>query len=330
MVNWTDVENRALAGEPLPLSLAADLVDLPPQETLRLVAIAHAVRLQFHGPATELEALVSAKTGACPEDCRFCSQSAHFDTGVPAHPFLDPEEVLRRAREAERQGAQEFCIVAAVRGPNDGLLRSAIAAVEAVRTKTSLQVHASLGILTPEAARKLAAAGVRRYNHNLETARSFFPRVVTTHTWEERYQTCIHARDAGMEICSGGIFGMGEDWSHRLEFAEQLRSLDPAEIPINFLDPRPGTPLSDQSLLPPLEAIRVVALFRLLFPRTVIRVSGGRERVLRDLQAFSLLAGANGIVLGNYLTTRGRSADDDLRMLRDLGLSAGSNAPSAP
>lgn len=328
MVNWTEVENRALAGEPLSLSLAAELVDLPPDATLRLVSVAHAVRLRFHGPATELEALVSAKTGACPEDCRFCSQSAHFDTGVPSHPFLDPEEVLRRAREAESQGAQEFCIVAAVRGPNEGLLRSAIAAVEAVRTKTSLQVHASLGLLTPDAARRLAAAGVRRYNHNLETARSFFPRVVTTHTWDERYQTCLHARDAGMEVCSGGIFGMGEGWSHRLEFAEQLRSLEPVEIPINFLDPRPGTPFAEHPLLPPLEAVRIVALFRLLFPRTVIRVSGGRERVLRDLQALSLLAGANGVVLGNYLTTRGRGASDDLQMLRDLELTGGSDLPA--
>ncbi|GBD22827.1 Biotin synthase [bacterium HR29] len=320
MVDWQAVERGALAGEPLPIAVAEALVGVSPPDLLRLVAIAHAARLRHHGPGTELEALISAKTGGCPEDCRFCSQSMHFETGVAAHPFLDPDEVVRRALEAEAQGARQFCIVAAVRGPNERLLRSAIAAVEAVRTRTSLEVHASLGILAPDDARRLAAAGVRRYNHNLETARSFFPRVVTTHTWEERYRTCIYAREAGMEVCSGGIFGMGEGWPERLEFAEQLRTLDPAEIPINFLDPRPGTPLGGRPLLEPLEAVHIIALFRLLFPRASIRVSGGRERVLRDLQALALLAGANGIVLGNYLTTRGRSAADDLQMLRDLGL----------
>jgi len=320
MVEWHVVEACAANGEPLPLGVAEQLTRASGPELLRLVGLAHAARLRVHGPATELEALISAKTGGCPEDCRFCSQSVHFETGVKAHPFLDPEEVLRRARDAEAQGARQFCIVAAVRGPNESLLRAAIAAAEAVRAQTSLEVHASLGILTPESARRLAAAGVRRYNHNLETARSFFPNVVTTHTWEERYQTCLFAREAGMEVCSGGIFGMGEGWVERLEFAGQLRQLDPVEIPINFLDPRPGTPLGERPLLPPLEAVRIVALFRLLFPRATIRVSGGRERVLRDLQALALLAGANGIVLGNYLTTRGRSAADDLQLLQDLEL----------
>jgi len=321
-VDWELLERCVQESAPLDLAIAAQMTELEPPELLRLVALAHELRLRVHGSDTELEALVSAKTGGCPEDCRFCSQSVHYRTGVAPHPFLDPLEVVERAKAAKAAGARQFCIVAAVRGPSDGLLRSACLAARLVRNEVGLEVHCSLGILDERAARMLADAGVRRYNHNLECARSFFPQVVTTHTWEERYETCLAAKRAGLELCSGGIFGMGEGWSERLEFAEQLRSLEPVEIPINFLDPRPGTPLGSRPLLQPLEAIHIVALFRLLFPRATIRVSGGRERVLRDLQALALLAGANGIVLGNYLTTQGRSAEADLVMLRDLGLSA--------
>ena len=163
-------------------------------------------------------------------------------------------------------------------------------------------------------------AGVVRYNHNMETARSFFPEIVSTHTWEEREETCRIVRQEGMELCSGGIFGMGESWEQRVEFAFQLRALAPAEIPINFLNPRPGTPLQDQPLLPPLDAIKICALFRLIFPTETIRYGGGREVVLRDLQALGLTAGVNGLVMGNYLTTLGRRPEEDLRMLGDLGM----------
>ncbi len=321
MIDLRELEAQIIDREaPLTPEQARALVALPDARLPELVALAHRVRLRFCGDAVEVESLISAKTGGCPEDCAFCSQAARYHTGVSPHPFLPLDQVLASARSTEELGGTSFCIVVAVRGPSERLLAQVIEAVEAIRRETSLDVHCSLGLLTRDQARRLAEAGVVRYNHNLETARSFFPRIVTTHTWEERYETCLIAKEAGMELCSGGIFGMGETWDQRIEFACQLRELDPAEVPLNFLNPRPGTPLAGQPLLAPLEAIRICALFRLFFPRQTLRYAGGRELVLRDLQAMGLLAGVNGLIMGNYLTTTGRPPEEDLRMLADLGM----------
>lgn len=321
MTDLHEIESQIIdREEPLTPEQAKALAALPDARLPELVALAHRVRLHFCGDAVEVESLVSAKTGGCPEDCAFCSQAARYHTGVPAHAFLPLDEVLASARSTEALGGTSFCIVVAVRGPNERLLKQVLEAVEAVRRETSLDVHCSLGLLTRDQARRLAEAGVVRYNHNLETARSFFPRIVTTHTWDERYETCLIAKEAGMELCSGGIFGMGETWDQRIEFASQLRELDPAEVPLNFLNPRPGTPLADRPLLAPLEAIRICALFRLFFPKQTLRYAGGRELVLRDLQAMGLLAGVNGLIMGNYLTTTGRPPEEDLRMIDDLGM----------
>ncbi|HXG42268.1 MAG TPA: biotin synthase BioB [Dehalococcoidia bacterium] len=326
-MDWAYLEQQLLErGEPLGREQAQALARLPSSQVPRLVALAHAVRLRRCGPTVELESLISAKTGGCPEDCAFCSQSGRFRTPVRPHPFLPLDRVLAAARDAAARGARQFCIVAAVRGPDERLMARVLQAVEAVRAETGLEVHCSLGILERWQAEALAAAGVRRYNHNLETARSFFPSVVSTHSWEERYRTCLLVKEVGMELCSGGILGMGESWDQRLEFAFQLRDLDPAEIPLNFLDPRPGTPLGERALMAPLDAIKAVAIFRLIFPDKVLRLAGGRERVLRDLQALGLLAGANGLVLGNYLTTLGRPPEEDLQMLLDLEMTP----PEAP
>lgn len=316
-----EVEERVLeAGESITVEQARALVELPDAELPALVALAHRVRLRYCGEAVEVESLISAKTGGCPEDCAFCSQAARFRSPIAVHAFLPPEQVLASAKSAEELGATQFCIVVAVRGPDERLMRQALDAVAAIRRETALDVHCSLGILTREQARALAQAGVARYNHNLETARSFFPRIVTTHTWEEREETCRLVKEEGMELCSGGIFGMGETWEQRIEFASELRELGPVEIPLNFLDPRPGTPLAHQPLLSPLEAVGICALFRLFFPRETLRYAGGREVVLRDLQALGLLAGVNGLIMGNYLTTTGRPPKEDLRMLEDLGM----------
>jgi len=323
MVDWNALEKQLLEdGRPLDTTQTLELAQLPNEHTPRLVALAHHVRLQHCGPGVELESLISAKTGGCPEDCAFCSQAARYHTSIRPHPFLSLPEVVSAARDAAARGASQFCIVVAVRGPDERLLERVIEATRAVREETGLEVHCSLGILDRSQARALAEAGVKRYNHNLETARSFFPRIVTTHTWDERYRTCLLAKEAGMELCSGGILGMGETWEQRVEFAFQLRDLDPTEIPINFLDPRPGTPLGDRPLLAPLEAIKACAIFRLIFPDKVLRLAGGRERVLRDLQALGLLAGANGLLLGNYLTTLGRAPKEDVKMLLDLEMPA--------
>ncbi len=321
MTDLQTIEEQVLdRGESLTAEQARGLVALPDEELPALIALAHRVRLRYCGDAVEVESLISAKTGGCPEDCAFCSQSARFPTRIETHPFLPVEQVLVSAKSSEELGATQFCIVVAVRGPDARLLGQVLDAVAAVRRETTHDVHCSLGILTRDQARALAGAGVARYNHNLETARSFFPDIVTTHTWEERAETCRLAQEEGMELCSGGIFGMGESWEQRIEFACELRELGPVEIPLNFLNPRPATPLGDRPLLRPLDAVRICALWRLFFPRETLRYAGGREVVLRDLQALGLLSGVNGLIMGNYLTTTGRPPEDDLRMLADLGM----------
>ena len=207
-----------------------------------LAALAHEVRLAWAGPTVEVEGILSAKTGGCPEDCHFCGQSARFDTEVKATPFLDTDEVLAAAAETAALGASEFCIVLAVRGPDERIMARIVDLVPQIEASTGLNVAVSAGILTRVQARELAAAGVHRYNHNLETSRSFFPQVVTTHSFDERVRTCGYVREAGMELCCGVLLGMGETAAQRLELIEQVRDVEPAEVPVNFLNPWPGTP----------------------------------------------------------------------------------------
>ncbi|MBA2326891.1 MAG: biotin synthase BioB, partial [Actinobacteria bacterium] len=313
---------RALLEERRPLTRdeVTAVAALPLDELPDLVALAHRVRLAYCGPEVELESLINAKSGACPEDCAFCSQSARFETGVDVYAFLDLDEVVEAARATRAAGATQFCIVVAVRGPEERLLAKVLDAVDAVHEETGLEVACSLGLLTDEQAARLAAAGVRRYNHNLETCREVFPSICTTHTWDDRVETARRAVDAGMELCCGGILGMGESLAQRIDFAFELAALEPCEVPINLLDPRPGTPLDDRELLSPREALQAIALFRLVLPKTWIRLAGGRERVLGELQAMGLLAGANALIVGNYLTTIGRSPEDDHALLDALGM----------
>jgi len=305
-----DDELRALAG-------------LPPESVAALAALAHEVRLAWCGPTVEVEGIISAKTGGCPEDCGFCSQSARFASPVQAAPLLDLDVLLAAAEETAGLGASEFCIVVALRGPDERTLARVIDAVPLIRARTGLQVAASLGILTADQAQRLAAAGLHRYNHNLETARSFFASVVTTHRWEERVDTCRLVREAGMELCCGVLLGMGESDDQRLELLAELRSVDPAEVPVNFLNPRPGTPMGGRPLVEPMEAIRWIALFRLALPGVILRYAGGREVTLRQLQAMGLTSGINALIVGNYLTTLGRRPQDDLDLLADLAMPVG-------
>jgi biotin synthase len=311
-------ERRLLRVEEL-----AALAELGHEHTVALGALAHEVRLAWMGETVELEGILSAKTGGCPEDCHFCAQSSRSATPVKATPMLDANEVLEAARQTASLGATEFCIVLAIRGPNERILRQILALVELVRSNTKLNVAVSAGILTEEQARRLAEGGVHRYNHNLETARSFFPRICTTHTWEERAQTCRLVKAAGMELCSGVLFGMGESPAQRVELLGQLQELEPTEVPINFLNPRPGTPLASRPLVEPMEAIRWIALARLALPGVILRYAGGREVTLRELQAMGMTAGVNALIVGNYLTTLGRDPAEDLRMLEDLRMPIG-------
>ena len=296
---------------------------MPDASVPSLAALAHEVRLAWCGPEVEVEGILSAKTGGCPEDCHFCSQSAQFDTPVKATPFLDTDEVLAAARETAEVGASEFCIVLAVKGPDERTMERILELVPIVRDETGLNVAVSAGILSEDQAVRLAEGGVHRYNHNLETARSFFPRVATTHTWEERWDTCQLVKDNGMELCCGALLGMGESDAQRLELLGQLVELDPTEVPLNFLNPRPGTPLQIRKPVSAMEALKWIALFRLALPAVILRYAGGREITLRELQVMGMTSGINALIVGNYLTTLGRSTDEDLQMLEDLQMPIG-------
>jgi biotin synthase len=275
------------------------------------------VRLKWCGDEVEVEGIVSLKTGGCPEDCHFCSQSGVFDSPVRSA-WLDIPALVRAAHETAATGATEFCIVAAVRGPDERLMRQVREGVAAILAEVEINVACSLGMLTQSQVDELAAIGVHRYNHNLETAHSYFDRVVTTHSYQERWDTCEMVRTAGMELCCGGIVGMGETVEQRAEFATQLAVLQPDEVPLNFLNPRPGTPFGDVSPMGALDALRAVGAFRLVLPRTILRFAGGREITLGELAARGVRGGVNAVIVGNYLTTLGRPAGDDLAMLADL------------
>ncbi len=305
-------------GDGLDQDQTLQVLQLPDDRLDDLLALAHEVRMAWCGPDVEVEGIISLKTGGCPEDCHFCSQSGLFASPVRSA-WLDIPSLVEAAKQTAKTGATEFCIVAAVRGPDERLLAQVAAGIEAIRDEVDIQIACSLGMLTQDQVERLAAMGVHRYNHNLETARSFFTNVVTTHSWEERWGTLQMVREAGMEVCCGGILGMGESLEQRAEFAADLAELDPHEVPLNFLNPRPGTPFGDLDVLPASDALKAVAAFRLALPRTMLRFAGGREITLGDLGAKKgILGGINAVIVGNYLTTLGRPAEADLELLDDL------------
>jgi biotin synthase len=314
-----EVRRQVLAhGNGLGQAQVLAVLELPDHRVGEALALAHEVRMRWCGPEVEVEGIVSVKTGGCPEDCHFCSQSGRFDTPVRAA-RLDIPSLVQAARETAATGATEFCIVAAVRGPDARLMAQVREGVAAIKAAVEINVACSLGILTRKQAEDLRDLGVHRYNHNLETARSHFPHVVTTHTWDERWETLQLVREMGMEVCCGGIIGMGESLEQRAEFAAELGELDPDEVPLNFLDPRPGTPFGDLAAPSTMDALRTIAAFRLALPRTVLRFAGGRELALGDLGTRQgVLGGINALIVGNYLTTLGRSPQEDLDLLAEL------------
>jgi biotin synthase len=305
-------------GEGLSESETLEILELPDDRIPEALALAHEVRMRWCGPEVEVEGIVSLKTGGCPEDCHFCSQSGLFASPVRSA-WLDIPTLVDAAVQTAASGASEFCIVAAVRGPDEKLMTQLRDGVAAIKEAVDINVAASLGILTKEQVDELVAMGIHRYNHNLETARSFFPKVVSTHTWEERQETLEMVRDSGMEVCCGGIVGLGESAEQRAEFAAQLAALEPHEVPLNFLNPRPGTPFADVPVMPANEALKTIAAFRLALPKTILRFAGGREITLGDLGTKDgLLGGINAVIVGNYLTTLGRPATNDLALLTEL------------
>jgi biotin synthase len=305
-------------GEGLAEDDVLAILRLPDNDIPAALDIAHRVRVRWCGPEVEVEGIVSLKTGGCPEDCHFCSQSGLFASPVRAV-WLDIPALVEAARQTAATGATEFCIVAAVRGPDARLMAQLRAGVAAIRAAVDIQIAASVGMLNQAQVDELVELGIHRYNHNLETARSYFPQVVSTHTWEERFDTLRMVRESGMEVCCGGILGLGESVAQRAEFAVQLAALSPDEVPLNFLNPRPGTPLGNQPVLDPRDALRAVAAFRLALPKTILRYAGGREITLGDLGTRDgLLGGVNAVIVGNYLTTLGRSPQEDLALLAEL------------
>ena len=284
-----------------------------------MAAVANRIRHEFEGDGIDLCSLLNTKSGKCSEDCSFCAQSGHYETGAPVYPLMDPNQIVEEAREAQRRGTKRFCLITSGRKLNDKEFETVLDALVRIRKETDLDLDCSFGTLSEERAGALKKAGVTRYNHNLETAESHFSRICTTHSFKDRVRTVGILKNQGFSICSGGIIGLGESMKQRLELAFSLRELGIDCIPLNILNPRPGTPLEHSEPVPPMEIIKTIALFRFVLPKGTIKVAGGREANLRDLQSFALFAGANGLIVGNYLTTQGRSAEDDLKMIVDAG-----------
>ena len=311
---------EALNNEGISPSAAEELLKIEDSLLPLLFHGACRIRNQFNGRKIELCAIVNAKSGRCPEDCIFCAQSAQHKTQIETYSLMAPKEILQRAQEAESMGAKHFSIVTSGTTVKGKDLEKIVETFNLLKKETELYLCGSLGIITRNTADLLKESGLSRYHHNLETAPSFFSEICTTHAYEDDLNTLIHAREAGLEVCSGGIFGLGESPEQRLELAYTLKQADIDSVPLNFLNPVPGTPLEEATPLRPLELLRSVALFRFILPQKDIRICGGREYGLRDLHPLIFLAGANGIMIGDYLTTRGRDYQADLQMIRDLGL----------
>ena len=319
---------KVLRGGRLTMDEARGLMALTePADILELGGWAARVRARYTGKSCQLCALVNAKAGECPEDCTFCSQSAHWNTDITAYPLMSPQAILARAKQAEAFGAKRFCIVTATRGVSDRDLPTIVEAVRLIREQTSLVAECSLGFITDEQLEALKAAGMTRYNHNLETCASHFPTICTAHTYQDRVNTLKQLKAHGMERCAGGILGLGETPQQRLELAFALAELEVECVPVNVLNPRPGTPLEQAHPPEPLEVIKTIAIFRLILPWAIIELAGGRELNVRDLQALALLCGANGLIIGSYLTTIGRPPGDDLQLVRDVGFEPDAGLP---
>lgn len=294
---------------------ACSLTELPARSTPDLLFAACKIRQHYQQENVVRCSILNAKAGACAENCAFCSQSAHHRTEVVKRPLQSVEEMIAEGRRMDAAGATRFSMVTSGTKLNEAEIETVSQAAAALSQSTPLTVCASLGQLTSASAERLKAGGVTFYHHNLETARSYFPQVCTTHDYEEDIETLRIARQAGLRLCSGGIFGLGESWEQRVEMAFTLRELDVDGIPMNFLNPLPGTRMADRPLLPPMEALRVIALYRFIHPAKPLLICGGREITLRDFQSWIFLAGASGMIVGNYLTTQGRDIAMDLDLI---------------
>ncbi len=316
-----DLTERVLDGREVTREEAGQLLQTEESTEIQLLlACANRIRQAFHGDRIDFCSIINAKSGKCSEDCSFCAQSAHHGGKSQVYPLLSTEAILEAGKKAVAAGAFRFSIVTSGKGVlNNNDFRNILQAIDELR-RQGIRTCASLGLLNDDAARTLKDAGLERYHHNLESARSHYGSICSTHSFQDRVDTVLAAHRAGMEVCSGGILGLGETPAQRIELAFELSELPARSVPINLLNPIPGTPLEHQPLLSALEALKTIAVFRFILPRKELRTCGGREQALRGLQPLMFTAGCSGTMLGNYLTTEGRSPDDDTRDIRDLGL----------
>ncbi len=316
-----EIEDKVFNEIPLGLKEASGVINLDGPDIFKLFALANRVREKYKGNEIKLCSIINAKSGLCPEDCAFCAQSAHSRADIDTYPLVEAEKILAAAQDAQRNGAGEFSIVTSGYGIKDGAeLKTIGQALRKIKDKTPLERCASLGVLERSALEELKEKGLQRYHHNLESAKSFFDNICTTHEYEEDVKTVRIAKEIGLKVCCGGIFGLGESWEQRIELALILRELRVDSVPLNFLNPIKGTKLESVNDLTPRECLKIISLYRLLLPDKDILICGGREVNLRDLQSLMFFAGANGMMIGNYLTTPGRLPQEDRQLIEDLGL----------
>ncbi len=314
------LEENVLAGQEITQQEARELGELDGSELHQLFAAASRIRDLRAGKKVDLCSIINAKSGLCSENCKFCAQSAHHQTEVDVYDLLDEELILERALQMEAQGAKRYSLVTSGRGISAGDLVEVLGIYRRLARETNLKLCASLGIISEDTARRLREAGVTMYHHNLETSESYFPQICTTHSYQDRIKTIKACQAADLEVCSGGIIALGETMDQRLEMAFSLRSLKVQSVPINILSPIVGTALENQRILPPLEILKTIAIYRFILPEAKLRFAGGRENALRDLQAMGYLAGINATLVGSYLTTSGRTVAEDIQMILDMGL----------
>ena len=315
-----DCMEKVLAGGSITPEEAEHL--LATDDVMTLAECANTITRAFNGDTVDVEALINAKSGKCPEDCSFCAQSTFYETGISKYPLLPKQVIIENARKAKDAGATSFCLVCAYRSPPEADFQQICDTIASIRSEVDMEVNVSLGFMTPERARKLKELGVKRYNHNLEASESYFSKICNTHDFADRVNTARIVKQAGLELCSGGIIGMGESQKQRIELAFSLASLRPEEVPINILIGREGTPMGGLEPIDPLEAIKTIAVWRFIMPKTILKIAGGREVHLKEKERLALKAGANGIITGGYLTTGGNAPNKDIAMIKEIGLKA--------
>ena len=316
--DWMQLAERVAAGGRLSQSEGLAILHAPDEQLLSLLAAAYWLRYRRHGNRVHLNVLLNAKSGLCGEDCGYCSQSSVAQTEIPRYRILDPQQIIAGARRAADSRARTYCIVVSGRSPTDRELHIVAEAVSRIKAELPLRICVSPGLLTPQQAELLARSGVDRINHNLNTSQRFYPRICTTHSYQQRLDTLAAVRQAGMEICCGGIVGMGESDEDVVEMALRIGQLEAEAVPVNFYQPIPGTPLARPTTLTPQYCLKVLCLFRMANPNCELRIAAGREMHLRSLQPLGLFV-ADSIFVGDYLTTKGQPAEDDFRMIADLG-----------